>query len=145
VARKEIAVKKYVVKLSVEARERLETMVRAGKSSAQMLTRPRILVKADVSVDSGAGQARRRSEHLLREGSQVLYRQPAAPSSIASASVRDTPARRPRSPIPSIRAMFPGGRFHPNRRTWRFSILAANVRADCEPRTDDYHLVYVYC
>ena len=53
-AKKEIAVKKYVVKLSAEERGRLEAMVRAGKNSAQMLTRARILLKADVS-EAGEG------------------------------------------------------------------------------------------
>lgn len=53
-AKKEIAVKKYVVKLSAEERDRLEAMVRAGKNSAQILTRARILLKADVS-DAGEG------------------------------------------------------------------------------------------
>ncbi len=47
-AGKEIAVKKYVVKLSAEERERLEALVRAGKSSAQLPTRACILLKADV-------------------------------------------------------------------------------------------------
>jgi len=51
---KEIAVKKYVVKLNVEERERLEALVRAGKNSAQLLTRARILLKADVS-EAGVG------------------------------------------------------------------------------------------
>jgi len=54
VAKKEIAVKKYVVKLSGEERERLEAMVRAGKGSAPILTRARILLKADVS-EAGDG------------------------------------------------------------------------------------------
>ena len=53
-AGKEIAVKKYVVKLSDEERERLEVLVRAGKNSAQLLTRARILLKADVS-EAGDG------------------------------------------------------------------------------------------
>ena len=53
-AGKEIAVKKYVVKLSAEERDRLEAMVRAGKNSAQILTRAHILLKADVS-DGGQG------------------------------------------------------------------------------------------
>ena len=48
-AKKDIAVKKYVVKLSAEERERLEARLHAGKSSAQTLTRARILLKADVS------------------------------------------------------------------------------------------------
>src|SRR5208337_3533708 len=51
-----IAVKKYVVKLSAEERDRLEAMVRAGKNSAQIVTRARILLKADVS-DAGEGRS----------------------------------------------------------------------------------------
>ena len=51
-AAKEIAVKKYVVKLSSEERERLETLVRSGKHPARKLTRARILLKADAS-DAG--------------------------------------------------------------------------------------------
>jgi poly-gamma-glutamate capsule biosynthesis protein CapA/YwtB (metallophosphatase superfamily) len=54
VAGKEIAVKKYVVRLSGEERERLESLVRAGKSPAQLLTKARILLKADVS-EAGEG------------------------------------------------------------------------------------------
>ena len=50
----EIAVKKDVVKLSAEERERLETLIHSGKSSAQTLTRARILLKADVS-EAGEG------------------------------------------------------------------------------------------
>ena len=51
---KEIAVKKYVVNLSAKERERLETLVHAGKSPARLLTRARILLKADVS-EAGDG------------------------------------------------------------------------------------------
>jgi hypothetical protein len=54
VAKKDIAVKKYVVKLSAEERERLEALIHAGKNSAQTLTRARILFKADVS-EAGEG------------------------------------------------------------------------------------------
>ena len=53
-AKKEIAVKKYVVQLSAEERERLEALIHTGKSSARMLTRARILLKADVS-EAGEG------------------------------------------------------------------------------------------
>ena len=53
-AGKEIAVKKYVVRLSGEERERLASLVRAGKSPAQLLTKARILLKADVS-EAGEG------------------------------------------------------------------------------------------
>jgi len=54
VAGKEIAVKKYVVRLSGEERERLKSLVRAGRSPAQLLTKARILLKADVS-EAGEG------------------------------------------------------------------------------------------
>jgi hypothetical protein len=46
---KEIAVKKYVVRLSVEERAQLDGLIREGKRSAQLLTKARILLKADVS------------------------------------------------------------------------------------------------
>jgi transposase len=54
VARKEIAVKKYVVKLTEEERDRLNELIRKGKRSAQLLRKARILLKADVS-DAGEG------------------------------------------------------------------------------------------
>ncbi len=47
---KEIAVKKYVVRLSPDERGQLETLIRAGKRPAQLLTKARILLKADVSA-----------------------------------------------------------------------------------------------
>lgn len=51
---KEIAVKKHVVRLSAEEREKLCEFIRSGKRSAQLLTKARILLKADVS-DAGEG------------------------------------------------------------------------------------------
>jgi hypothetical protein len=54
VAGKEIAVKKYVVRLDAEERDRLNELIRKGKSSAPLLTKARILLKADVS-DAGEG------------------------------------------------------------------------------------------
>jgi hypothetical protein len=51
---KEISVKRYVVRLSGEERERLETLLRRGKSAAQRLLKARILLKADVS-EAGEG------------------------------------------------------------------------------------------
>ncbi len=53
-AGREISVKKYVVKLSAEERERREAMISAGKHPAQSLTKARILLKADVS-EAGEG------------------------------------------------------------------------------------------
>ncbi len=46
-AAKEIAVKKYVVKLSAEERERLNALIQSGKHPARKLTRARILLKAE--------------------------------------------------------------------------------------------------
>ena len=53
-AGREIAVKKYVVRLSGEERARLDEMIRKGKRAGHLLTRARILLKADVS-DAGDG------------------------------------------------------------------------------------------
>ena len=52
-AGREIAVKKYVVRLSEAEREKLSEFVRSGRRSAQLSTKARILLKADVS---GAGE-----------------------------------------------------------------------------------------
>jgi hypothetical protein len=54
VARNEVAIKKYVVRLSADEREHLSQFIRSGKRSAQLLTKARILLKADVS-DAGEG------------------------------------------------------------------------------------------
>ena len=53
-AAKEISVKKYVVRLSDEERERLETLIWKGKSPARRVLKARILLKADVS-EAGKG------------------------------------------------------------------------------------------
>jgi len=49
VGTREIAVKKYVVNLDGEERDRLTTMIRCGKHPAQRLMKARILLKADAS------------------------------------------------------------------------------------------------
>ena len=53
-ASKEVAVKKYVVRLSEEERARLDEFIRKGKRAGQLLTKARILLKADVS-EAGDG------------------------------------------------------------------------------------------
>ena len=53
-AGKKIAVKKYVVRLSAEEREQLASLIRSGNRAAQLLTKARILLKADVS-EAGEG------------------------------------------------------------------------------------------
>jgi hypothetical protein len=51
---KELAVKKYVVKLSTEERERLDTLIGSDKHPARKLTGARRLLKADVG-EAGQG------------------------------------------------------------------------------------------
>ncbi len=51
---KQSAVKRYVVKLSDEERERLDALIHMGKHPARLLTKARILLKADAS-EAGEG------------------------------------------------------------------------------------------
>ena len=51
---KQPAVKKYIVKLSTEERERLSALIRKGKAPARQMLKARILLKADASE---AGEA----------------------------------------------------------------------------------------
>lgn len=50
-AAKEIAVKKYVVKLDEAERNRLQSLINKGKSPAKRLLKARILLKADAGGD----------------------------------------------------------------------------------------------
>jgi transposase len=82
VAAKEIAVKKYVVRLSADERAQLNDFIHKGKRSAQLLTKARILLKADVSeagegwsdgqiaaaLDVGIATIQRTRRQLVEEG-----------------------------------------------------------------------------
>ena len=57
-AAKENSVKRYVVRLSGEERQQLETLIRKGKSPARRLLKARILLKADVSAGEGWSDSR---------------------------------------------------------------------------------------
>src|SRR5215831_3139262 len=72
-AGKEIAVKKYVVRLSGEEREQLETLIRKGKGPAQRLLKARILLKADVS-ETGEGWSDSRIIAALDTSASMVYR-----------------------------------------------------------------------
>jgi hypothetical protein len=72
-AAKEISVKKYVVRLSGEERERLEALMRKGKSPARRLLKARILLKADVS-DAGEGWSDSRIITALDTSPSMIYR-----------------------------------------------------------------------
>jgi transposase len=72
-AAKKISVKKYVVRLSGEERERLEALLRKGKSPAQRQLKARILLKADVS-ESGEGWSDSRIIKALETSASMIYR-----------------------------------------------------------------------
>jgi hypothetical protein len=95
VSGREIAVKKYVVRLSVEERERLEALTRAGKSPAQVLRKARILLKADVSeagegwsdsaisaaLDTSINNIGRLRQRLVEEGLEATLKRKQNPNS----------------------------------------------------------------
>lgn len=72
-AGKDIAVKKYVVRLSTEEREQLQTLIRKGRSPAKRLLKARILLKADVS-DAGEGWSDGRIIKALDTSLSMVYR-----------------------------------------------------------------------
>ncbi len=95
-AKKEIAVKIAVKKkLSAEERKRLEALIHTGKSSAQTLTRARILLKADVSeagegwsdsaisaaLDTSVNNVARTRQLLVEEGFEATLRRKYNPNS----------------------------------------------------------------
>src|SRR6266513_5403763 len=92
---KEIAVKKYVVRLDVEERDRLNALIRKGKRSAKLLTKARILLKADVSdagegwsdsriaavLDTSIATVERTRRQLVEEGFEAVLRRKYNPNS----------------------------------------------------------------
>ena len=72
-AGKDIAVKKYVVKLSTEERQQLEALIRKGKGAASRLLKARILLKADVS-DAGEGWSDNKIIAALDTSASMVYR-----------------------------------------------------------------------
>ncbi len=95
VSTREIAVKKYVVKLSAEERERLQALIRSGKHSARKLIRARILLKADApeageawsdsqiadALDTGLATVARIRQQLVEEGVEGVLTPKRSPNS----------------------------------------------------------------
>jgi len=90
----EIAVKKYVVRLSAEERAQLDELIRKGKRSAQLLTKARILLKADAELGEGWSDSRiaaaldtsiatieRTRRQLVEEGFEAVLRRKYNPNS----------------------------------------------------------------
>ena len=94
-AGKEIAVKKYVVKLSEEERERLDSLIRSGKHPAQRLMKARILLKADAgeaeeawsdsqiakALDTSLATIARTRQQLVEEGLDAVLKRKHSPAS----------------------------------------------------------------
>jgi transposase len=121
-AAKEIAVKKYVVRLSTAERERLERMIHSGKHPAQRLMKARILLKADAgqagegwsdsqiakALETSLGTIARTRQQLVEEGFEAVLVRKHSPVS-ARARIFDGAAEAKlialtRSPPPEGRA-----------------------------------------
>ena len=95
VAMKEIAVTKYVVKLSDEEREQLNRLIHRGKHPARKLMRARILLKADASpagegwsdsqiaaaLDTSVDTVSRTRRQLVEEGFEAALTYKYSPAS----------------------------------------------------------------
>ena len=102
-AAKEISVKKYVVRLSGEERERLETLIRKGKSPARRGLKARILLKADVS-EAGKGWSDKRIIEALETSPSMVYR---ARKQLVEEGFEAVLNRKPRA-MPAIARIFDG-------------------------------------
>ena len=99
-AGKDIAVKKYVVRLSAEEREHLQTLMRKGKSPAKRLLKARILLKADVS-EVGEGWSDGRIIRALDTSASMIYR---VRKQLVEEGFEAVLSRKPRMtpPVPAI-------------------------------------------
>jgi hypothetical protein len=95
VAAKELIAKKYLVNLSREERGRLDEFIRKGKRTAQLLTKARILLKADTSetgegwsdsriaeaLDTSIANIERTRRQLVEEGFEAVLTRKYNPNS----------------------------------------------------------------
>ena len=102
-AGKEISVKKYVVRLSVEEREQLETLIRKGKGPARRLLKARILLKADVS-DASEGWSDDKIIVALDTSASMVYR---VPKQLVEEGFEAVLSRKPRA-TPAVPRIFDG-------------------------------------
>jgi len=102
-AAKEISVKKYVVRLSGEERERLETLLRKGKSPARRVLKARILLKADVS-EAGKGWSDNRIIEALETSPSMVYR---VRKQLVEEGFEAVLTRKPRA-MPAVARIFDG-------------------------------------
>jgi hypothetical protein len=95
VTAKQLAVKKYIVRLSAEERERLNTLIHMGKHPARQLMKARILLKADASeageewsdsqiaaaLDTSIDTIARTRQQLVEEGVESVLTRKHSPAS----------------------------------------------------------------
>jgi transposase len=95
VTAKQAAVKKYIVKLSDEERDRLNTLIHKGKHRAGLLVRARILLKADAAetgeawsdreiataLDTSVNTVARTRQQLVEEGLEAVLTRKHSPAS----------------------------------------------------------------
>jgi hypothetical protein len=72
-AGRDVAVKKYVVRLTADERAQLEALIGKGKAPARRLLKARILLKADVS-EAGDGWSDGRIIEALETNALMVYR-----------------------------------------------------------------------
>src|SRR5436190_1318269 len=101
-AAKEISVKKYVVRLSGEERERLEMLIRKGKSPARRVLKARILLKA-VS-EAGKGWSDNRIIEALETSPSMVYR---VRKQLVEEGFEAVLSRKPRA-MPAVARIFDG-------------------------------------
>ena len=91
----EVAVKKYVVRLSPEERGTLESLIHKGKRPASQVLKARILLKADISeagdgwsdgriaaaLDTRLSTVFRTRQRLVEEGFEVVLNRKHSPNS----------------------------------------------------------------
>jgi hypothetical protein len=99
-AGRDIAVNKYVVRLSAEEREHLQALIRKGKSPAKRLLKARILLKADVS-EVGEGWSDNRIVGALDTSASMIYR---VRKQLVEEGFEAVLSRKPRMtpPVPAI-------------------------------------------
>ncbi len=102
-AAKEIAVKKYVVRLSGDEREQLATLIRKGSNPAQRLLKTRILLKAD-APEAGEGGSDNQIIQALATSASMVYR---VRKQLVEDGVAAVLSRKPRA-TPSVPRIFDG-------------------------------------
>jgi transposase len=132
-ATKEIAVKKYVVRLSKEERAQLHELLRKGKSPAKLQLKARILLKADVSRQ-GEGWSDSQIIKALNTSVSMVYR---VRQQLVEEGFEAVLSRKQRA-TPAVPRIFDGEKeaklitlacssAPPGRARWTLSLLAAQV------------------